>query len=501
MAVDLEKSEIQSEIGIKHVMNFVKQSWKKIIIFAGFSFAITVFLIVLGYIVLPREISYTSSVRIQLPKQKHTIVYPNGKVFSATDIISTAVLRRVYDNRKIEKKIPFDKFCGLFSLTGLDIERAKLAANFKDKLSNKKNTVVELKELEIEYNRALQRLDDGKISISMLASSEFSGKESAQILNDVADSWFKVYSKQEARVFPRVDSVTHVAGLHQNLRRDGKIISLDKARLVCHNLQVACRNLDEIVLGAKIALNSGETLGELRERLGMLHRHRILPMLLISTMFSEYKHPVDAIALQACIVSLDKSIQIASEKYEGVVTALQMLRASESITSNVSASSKEKPSTINMALDGTFVTSLEVLIRNASTVEMREHLTKRALDYKEELAELKAEKEYYVNLLNTSRSNQKAGLSKEQLKAMEDNMFVELIDLCRKVNEFRELIFKEHVQNRIFYTTTGSVEKYSDFKIPFKRVVLALLFLLVLVNMANAGKLFYVAYNSGKLND
>ena len=104
MAVDLEKSEIQSGIGIKHVMNFVKQSWKKIIIFAGFSFAITVFLIVLGYIVLPRETSYTSSVRIQLPKQKHTIVYPNGKAFSATDIISTAVLRRVYDNRKIEKK-------------------------------------------------------------------------------------------------------------------------------------------------------------------------------------------------------------------------------------------------------------------------------------------------------------------------------------------------------------------------------------------------------------
>ena len=501
MAVDMERIEEQSEIGVKHIINFTKQNWKKILWFAGISLGVTFLLIVFAYIVLPRETYYTSVINVQLNRTKHKIMYPSGKAFSATDIISTAVLRRVFDNNKIEEKMSFDKFCRLFSLSGLDVERAKLAAGFKEKLNNKKNTVVELKELELEYSRALQRIRDGKISITMQASSKFSGNESARLLNEVADTWFKLYSKQEARIFPRVETVLHVAGLHQNLRRDGKIISLDKARGVCNNLTVACRKLDEIVLGAKIVLPSGDMLSDLRERLNMLQLHRIQPMLLIATMFSEYKHPVDDIALQACIVGLDKSIRINSEKYDGVIAALKMLHASESITGAVSVPGKNAPSTVNMALDGTFVSSLEGLIRNASTLETREYLTKRALAYKEDLAELNAEKEYYVNLLNSTRSSQKIKLSKEQLKAMEDTMFVELIDLCRKVNEFRELIFKEHVQNRIFYTTTGSVEKYSDFKIPFARVALGLLFLFVLVNAVNAGKLFYVAYSSGKLND
>ena len=80
-------------------------------------------------------------------------------------------------------------------------------------------------------------------------------------------------------------------------------------------------------------------------------------------------------------------------------------------------------------------------------------------------------------------------------------MFVELIDMSRKVNEFRDLIFREYVQNRLFYTTSGSVEKYSDFCIPFSRIMLGLLFIFVLVNIGNAGKLFYASYNGGELKD
>lgn len=61
-------------------------------------------------------------------------------------------------------------------------------------------------------------------------------------------------------------------------------------------------------------------------------------------------------------------------------------------------------------------------------------------------------------------------------------MFSELSVLCRKVNEFRDLIFKEFVQNRSFFTTAGTVEKLSVFYIPFKRIAVGIILLVLLLN-------------------
>ena len=500
MAVEAENLETKSEIGLKHIISFAKKYWKKMLFFAGASCGVTLVVIAFAYIFMPHETYYTSTINLQLAKVKGVTVYPSEKPFSAEDIISTAVLRQVYDINKVENKMKFDEFCALFSLTGQSVDRAKLAAMFRDKLNNKKNTVLEIKELEREYANELARLDDGKVSITMAKSGQFGSAESAKILNDVPACWFRIYHKLEAKSFPRIATVPQVASLHKNIRRDGKIVTLDKARIVCGNLFRACKELDEIVLGAKIALPSGEFLSDLSERLSMLQRHRIQPMLLVVMMLADYKHPIDNVSLRACIVDMEKKIKICTEKYEGTIAALNMLHSSESGAAH-QTNRKDSSASVNMAIDGSFVGSLENLIRNASTIAMRSKLTEKAMEYKEELAELNAEREYYNSLINSNNASRGIGMTKDQLKAMEDNMFIELIDLSRKVNEFRDLIFNEYVQKRLFYTTGGVVEKYSDFRIPFARVMLGLLFVFVLVNAVNIGRLFYAAYNGGDLKD
>ena len=79
-------------------------------------------------------------------------------------------------------------------------------------------------------------------------------------------------------------------------------------------------------------------------------------------------------------------------------------------------------------------------------------------------------------------------------------MFSELSVLCRKVNEFRDLIFKEFVQNRSFFTTAGTVEKLSVFYIPFKRIAVGIILLVLLLNVVYAGNRFYKAYSNGELS-
>ena len=79
-------------------------------------------------------------------------------------------------------------------------------------------------------------------------------------------------------------------------------------------------------------------------------------------------------------------------------------------------------------------------------------------------------------------------------------MFNELLNVSTKMNAFRDLIFKNQITRNKFFTVNGEVLEFKDFPVPFKRIALGVILLVVLGNILYAGKMFYEAYASGKLS-
>ena len=62
------------------------------------------------------------------------------------------------------------------------------------------------------------------------------------------------------------------------------------------------------------------------------------------------------------------------------------------------------------------------------------------------------------------------------------------------------MVFNDYVKNREFFTTTGRVEKLSQFPIPFARIAAGIIVLVLLLNVICAAKSFYAMLEKGELD-
>ncbi|MBO4303349.1 MAG: hypothetical protein J6A21_02055 [Lentisphaeria bacterium] len=505
MSVNVEAENDPQEIGIGDVLLVLKKCRKSIVLFFAVSALLTVFLIVAGYFLLPRQELYTNKILIQLQKSEEQIVYPSGKIFSANDIISTPVLRRVYEHNKLEKRISFEDFSKLFFLSGTSLKKGMLVAAYESKFTRKNITLAELTKLEEEYEKALQKLDHNVVGISMASSWKFSSQETARILREVPVAWFEVYSKLESKPLPQIDSVAQIRALRSASAIDGWLITLDRARVACSRLTTSCQSLEQMLMGQKVALPTGETLADLRLRLTDLELRRIRPLLVFDAERSAGKNISWTVAfLQASIQAVDQRITALEGKCEGAVASINILQSGSSPSKNEARASKTEQGAASMTvnLDGSFFDSLTELIRGTQSIALREQYAADLFRSKDKIAELEAEKNNYENMLRGIAQQQKTTggtLSAEQFDKLVSTMFDELILLCEKTNAFRDLATKEFLSSRQFFATTGEVLKISHFPFPFAYIAACLIFLLIAVNAVYVGIRFFAARSAGEI--
>lgn len=482
------------------IISFIKKYWRKIMLFSAFTFVITLLVIGILYYLLPKTDVYALQIGIQLADNDGKIVYPSLKIFSANDIISAPVMRKIYHDNKLEKKIKFNNFCKLFYVSGYNIEKAALAASYRGKLESKKLTVIELKELEREYQQLLRGLDTRSIEICMRNSSEFDTLEAVRLLNSVPMTWFELYSIQEAKVLPQFHTAAQVKELRSSLEIDGWLITLDKIRKLCQDLNAGCSAINEMLQGRQIALPTGEYLKELHVRLDALTRHRLGIIMQIVQLTPSYHYQFDQLYLNSNIVALDRRINAEKAKYAATVDAINIIHpASTEVGRKGVAADQNGPVTLN--LDGTFFNSVAELVRTASTIELREKYANIALEQKTALAELEEEKNYYMGILSQISGNnmRRFNISKEQLQKIEQNLFAELFFLCTRLNEFKIMMMKDFRSSRQFFYTTGEVLKMSQFKVSFAKLTIGIVLIFLLINFIYAGRLFFVANSRGEL--
>ena len=500
-----EQTEMQQkEIGLTEIISFIKKYYKRLVAFAVISGFITLFLIAAFYFFLPKNEVFVSKISVQLQNKNGKLVYPSEKTFSANDIISSPVLQRVYAKNNLKNKLTFSEFSELFSLSGINMKKALLSVAYKNKLTKKNITIIDIKALEQEYQDALRSLEDNSVEISMIPTGKLNSQESAKLLREIPLEWFNIYSRHEAKIMPRIATTTQIQELRKSPINEGWLITLDKTRLACQNLQRGCSELNAMLMGQKVSLPSGEYLADLQNRLNILEKHRIRPTLLLVRETPGYKNPMDRLFLRSTIMLLERRIEVLKEKYEATVSAINILHPAD----NTSASKQQLPparsanaAPMTLNLDGNFFTSIITLIRNSETIALREKYAEAALVLKGEIAELESEKRYYNAIYQDLLEVQpgKNTLTTAQFHGLTKAMFDELLELSGKVNEFKEIILKNYLSNRNFFATSGEIQKSASFVFPFKKIALGLIFLLVLVNVVNVSIKFYSAYTQKEL--
>lgn len=493
MSADNFSAAEQTGFSFAGIIQFAKKNWKKISVFAGFSLLLTVIIFAALYFLIPKSSVYSIEIGIQLPKEKDRILYPSMKEFSANDIISVPVLRKVYNDNNLSSKIKFDEFCQLFYISGNNIEKAVITASFKNKLSDKKLTVVDIKKLENEYNQALQGLDTRRVEIAMSPTLKFDALLAVKILNDIPKVWFEIYSVQEGKVMPQICSATQVQELRSLLPVDGWLITLDKVRKICNDLQLSCNAINEMLRGRQITLPGGESLMELQSRLDNFNRHRIGTVTQMVLTTSSYQTQFDRLYLNSNIMTITGKVNAEKAKYDATVDAINIIHpVSIDRTGVKGVAAMDKNSSVTMNFDGNFFSSVSSLIRNSSSIALREKYANQALECRTNLAALEEEKNYYSMMLAQLTSSKVSNnISKLQLQKIELSMFNELALLCGKLNEFKTMLMGDFHTSSQFFAVSGEVLRYSQFCISIARLAVGLFFLFVLANVIFISKLAY----------
>lgn len=494
-------------VTLKTVLAFIKLKFGKIALRAGVSFGIVALAIILLYALLPRDTTQYRDIVILLPQVDNVPQYPSGKAFSPNDIISPLVLESVYKSNEMDKQIPFPKFCALFSIYSSDVKQSKLDAEYRDKMRRKNITVVELQELERSYRNELQKVSVSSLRLTMNPPSGFSRMKITKILTDVPETWYRIYSKLEAKEFPQIETAIHLQNLRKQISRNGYLILLEKTRRYCRQVLNVCSTLDDMLQGQNVSLPTGEYLGDIHKELESIMRYQLDVLRQYILLTPQVQGTFDKIYLHSALQTVEQDLARLNIRYNSALEALNALQSNlgnSGPAKNGISTTRNSPSAntglITLQLDKSFFNQFADMIRNDVNNTLRAKYAEKAIEYGDKRANLEADRMYYEQLLKGISAQKQDALkisviTPQSFHTMLQNMYTELFATSAKVIQLRDLLIEKYLTSRTFYVPVGPVQVLQEYRYSFKRLALALLALWALYNLCAT------AFNFYRMND
>lgn len=481
-------------IDVMEFFAFLRANRRRLLLFGAGSLLITLLLCAAVYCLCPRKTIYSTSVTILLDQQNGQYVYPSGRQFSNADLLSQPVLWKVYQDCNLQDTVTFEKFQRSFFISRRDPEIAKVNARFREKFRQKNLTLVDVKQLERDYSEELSLSRTSLVTVSMLPNFPIGRQQAERIINAVPETWFDIYSVVEARPYPQIETSSAMRKLRDEIGKDGQLVLLEKSRQFCHQLIKMCDLLNKMLQGQNIALKSGEFIGDIRARLVSLDRYQLSVLQQYVLTHPEYQAAFDRIFLESCLQNIELDLARVRAKYDGTVDSMSMLTSNRGkIGGGTAAGGANAP--LTMQLDNGIFDSLAEMIRNDATNTLRKLYAEKSMDFKEQCADLEADKKRYEQILGIlDKKKQEAKnyttISKEQFNAHMRAMFDDLLALGDKVVMFRDRVIREYLTSRQFYAAKKDVREISDRSLPVLRIVAGILVLWLLLNVCRPIFLF-----------
>ena len=266
-----------TELTLTDILLYIKRFFVRIMARGIITIVIILAVAVLVWLLAPYKMRYYTELENTLTKTpNNTYVYPNKRAFNTSDVISPIVLRNVYDQIKLENKIPYTDFTSLFYIDNSSLKQARLDAEYETKLSKKNLNTVSLNLLEQEYNLKRAELANDMFRLNMNTHHALTKSDCIQILTLIPETWFRIYSKTEAAVLPNVELDIWQKDFMESMKaKEGNMVVLEKARNYSELLIDCCKTLNRMTDGKNIKIDSGEYLEDIMRKLEHIQKFQI----------------------------------------------------------------------------------------------------------------------------------------------------------------------------------------------------------------------------------
>ena len=205
-----------SDLSVKEIITFFKLRKRRLLLRAGISFVLMLLVFLLLYAFTPRNAIWSRNITLLLPRNDNVPLYPSGKPFSTSDLLTPSVLREVYNANNLKGRIDFADFMSSFFMSDSNMEKTRLDAEYREKMNKRNISVIDLQNLEHEYRQKLQSLASEQLALSMKPEMPLSRVEITKILNSIPEVWFIATERVEKSYWK--SSVLETEALNAEIR-------------------------------------------------------------------------------------------------------------------------------------------------------------------------------------------------------------------------------------------------------------------------------------------
>lgn len=499
-----EQEKINTELTLADIGEFVKFYWLKGLILGVFSLIVISAVFILAYFYLPSSEFYNRDIMLQLqrtiPRNTQTTTpqfstelfcYPNLEPFVNTDLISTPVLKAVYERNNLKSKVNFSDFSKAFAISDFNAECAKIEATYRKKLAAKNLSIADINDIEKNYREELAKIPSNRLTVSIEKLPGISAQEMTKIINEIPREWYRIYSETEAEVLPQMPSVQLLKKLDN---RYGLLAALEKIRAYTNQFEDVIEEMNKLISSRNITIKSGKTLGDLLADIKNIRQFQLAVMKQILLGTPSLKSDLDMFYLREKEIETEHELDKIESQVSAIVSALEILSSKHTATDSKGAE-KSSSGTTQIMLSSAFINDITSLIRNDVNNSVRLTLSQQMMHYKTLAADLRAEKNY----LEKMRKNYTETTALKNNTANYNKLFAECLNelknITSQINEFKKLITEEYSAERRFYVNLGTVKVDRNILIPPQKLAIGLIALWILLNCGCMFIAFVKKYN------
>lgn len=206
--------------------------------------------------------------------------YPNGIKFSSSDIISTPILLRVFQDNHLERFTTFPNFSRAIFVLEANLDYERLAAEYQARLADLKLSTIDRERILREWQAKSASIAKNDYSLNWLRTSDTAGVPESvvkKVLLDTLSGWARYAANDQHVLKYRLTVFSpQIIGTADD---DGElIVAIQVLRSRIYKVMQNVNALSEVPGSELIRSSDGMSLEEIRLRLEEIVRFRLEPL-------------------------------------------------------------------------------------------------------------------------------------------------------------------------------------------------------------------------------
>lgn len=415
--------------------------------------------------------------------------FPNGVRFSASDILATPVLERVYARDGVGQFMSLADFSRSLFVLESNRDYDRLMAEYQARLSDPRLSPVDRDRLERELDSKRSSLKMNQYTINFSQQTGVKRVPAPVVeraIHDILTEWGR-YIAQDQHVLEYQTAVLSPGFVTEGATASASIVDLHVLRQKIAKIYVNVLKLSALP-GAELARTSSDlTFMEINERLMELVRFRIEPLVPAVAALSTTPE-ADQRFVEAQLAFDERNLARQQETASAIKDALLTYVNDKPAMKDPAAAGDRKTAgdTLMPQLSEGFLDRIATLARDAGDVEYRQKLIDDYRKVNETLPAIEAEAAFDKYLLSVLQRKAPSPLTREQVVAQVESARREAQNLLAAANELHKVVSRNlNPANDVLTVTavasTRAVRSVSVMRLAMWGVLLMLIALAVAV--------------------